>query len=100
MAQPIHGGGVDPVDTQFQRAMNRRDGVGIVLRAPGEFPARATEGPCSETHGRNLQIRVSQLPRFHLRALLEQCTAQTFPHGHSNSSSLPLMKELKKRLER
>ena len=32
-------GGVDPVHAQFERAMNRRDGVVIVLMSPSEWPA-------------------------------------------------------------
>ncbi len=39
VTQAVDGGGVDPVDAQFQRAMNRGDGIRIILRAPGEFPA-------------------------------------------------------------
>src|SRR5712664_2581 len=39
MAHPVDGCGVDPVDTKFERTMNRRDRIRIILRAPGEFPA-------------------------------------------------------------
>src|SRR5712664_242867 len=39
MAHAVDGGGIDPVDTKFERTMNRRDRIRIILRAPGEFPA-------------------------------------------------------------
>src|SRR5207249_11383120 len=43
---------IDPVDSQSQRAMNRRDGRVIILSTPGELPARAANGPGAEAHGR------------------------------------------------
>src|SRR5216117_3189207 len=45
--------GIDPVDSQFQSAMNRRDGRVIILSTPGELPARAANGPGAEAHGRD-----------------------------------------------
>ena len=39
VTQAVDGGGIDPVDAQLQRAMNRSDGIRIILRAPGKFPA-------------------------------------------------------------
>src|SRR5260221_6103780 len=50
-AGAIDGRGIYPVDSQFQRAMNRRDGRVIILRSPGELPTRATDGPGPEAHG-------------------------------------------------
>src|SRR6267143_163108 len=39
MAHAVNGGGIDPIDAKFERTMNRRDGIRILLRAPGKFPA-------------------------------------------------------------
>src|SRR5439155_9138539 len=44
---------INPVDSQFQCAMNRRDGRVVILCAPGELPAGATDGPGPEAHGRD-----------------------------------------------
>src|SRR5205814_748711 len=53
VARPIDRRGIDPVDSQFQCTMNRRDGRVVILRTPGELPAGATNGPGPETHGRD-----------------------------------------------
>src|SRR6266850_491088 len=39
MAHAVDGGGIDPIDAKFERTLNRRDGIRILLRAPGKFPA-------------------------------------------------------------
>jgi len=39
MARAIDGGGIDPIDAKFERTMYRRDGIRIILRTPGKFPA-------------------------------------------------------------
>src|SRR5260370_21071374 len=54
--QAVEGGSVDPVDAQLQRAMNGGNRIGVVLRAPGKFPATSTEGPGAEADGRNLEL--------------------------------------------
>ena len=59
MAQAVNGGGIDPVDAQFECAMNGRDGLRVVLGAPAEFPI-AADGPCTKADGRDGQIRISQ----------------------------------------
>ena len=38
VAQAVNRGGVNPVDAQFQRSMNCRDRIFVVLRPPGKFP--------------------------------------------------------------
>src|SRR6267142_3661450 len=53
VAGAIDGGGINPVDSEFQRAMNRRDGRVVILGAPGELPARAADGPGAEAYRRD-----------------------------------------------
>src|SRR5271165_4158730 len=38
MTQTVNGGGINPVHAQFERAMDGRDGLRVVLRGPPEFP--------------------------------------------------------------
>ena len=45
---PVHGGGVDPIDAQLQRAMNRGDRGFIVLFASAKFPTCPTDCPGCE----------------------------------------------------
>src|SRR5260370_3208692 len=56
VTQAVDGGSVDPVDAQLQRAMNRGNGIGVVLRAPRKFPATSTEGPSADDDGRHFEI--------------------------------------------
>ena len=39
VSQTVDGGGVDPVDAEFERAVNGGDRFVVVLRSPGELPA-------------------------------------------------------------
>src|SRR5260370_3680839 len=71
VAQAVDGGGVNPIDAQLQPAMNRGNGIGVVLRPPGKFPPAATESPGAKADRRNLEIRVSQFSRFHSNPLAE-----------------------------
>ena len=64
MAQTVNGGGINPVHAQFERAMNGRDGLRVVLRAPPEFPI-AADGPRTKADGRDGHIRISQNIGFH-----------------------------------
>jgi hypothetical protein len=48
MAQPVSGGGVDPVDPGFHRVADGGDGLGVVLVAPGVGPAAPAESPGAE----------------------------------------------------
>ena len=56
MPQTVDGGGVDPVHAQFERAMNRGDGVVIVLMSPSELPAGTPNGPSPVTNWSDVQI--------------------------------------------
>jgi len=69
VAQAVNGGSVDPVDAQLQRAVNRGDGIGVVLRTPGKFPTATTESPGAKSDARNFKIGVSQFSRFHSNPL-------------------------------
>src|SRR5205814_5581416 len=53
VAGAIDRRGIDPVDSQFQGAMNRRDGGVVILSAPGEFPARTADRPGAKADGRD-----------------------------------------------
>src|ERR1700737_443534 len=66
MAHTINGGGVDPVNAKFERAMNRGDRLFVVLLAPTKFPTRSTNGPGPKTNGRNRQVGIPELLRFHI----------------------------------
>src|SRR5882757_6887358 len=60
----VNGCGVDPVHAQLERAMNRVDRLFVVLLAPTEFPARATNRPGSEPYRRNCQVGITELLRL------------------------------------
>jgi hypothetical protein len=66
VTQPIDSCGVNPVHAQVKRAVNRGDGIVVILFSPGKLPARASEGPGPETHGRDEQIRIPKLVLFHI----------------------------------
>ena len=66
VAEAVDGCGVDPVDAEIDGAVDGCDRVGVVLRSPCEGPVSATDGPCSEADRRQMQVRVSQLLRFHV----------------------------------
>ena len=58
--EPVHGGGVDPVDSPFQRVPHRRQRRGVVLRPPAERPAAAADGPRSKSKPGDLQSGSTQ----------------------------------------
>ncbi len=73
MSQAIHGRGVNPVDAEFKRFMNRGDGIVIVLGSPGKLPVATADCPGTEPDGCEFHIRVTKLLfvhalilRFHL----------------------------------
>src|SRR6266576_1763728 len=55
MAESVHRGGIDPVDSQLEGATHRGERVGIVLRAPPERPAAAADRPRAEADGRDVE---------------------------------------------
>src|SRR5690242_9198143 len=66
MTCAVDRGRIDPIDAHFQRTKDRSDGIFIVLRPPGKFPAGPTNGPSAKANRGNFQIRVSKLSCFHL----------------------------------
>src|SRR5207253_6929763 len=82
MAQAIDGGGVDPVDAVVQRFADRRDGVTVVLAAPGELPAAAADGPGPETDRGNHEVRISQAFGDHVVISLKGLSACTQASGY------------------
>src|ERR1700730_8309071 len=64
MAQTINGGCINPVYAQFERAMNSRNRLCVILCAPPEFPITA-DGPGTKADGCNVQIRISEHFGFH-----------------------------------
>src|ERR1700740_319277 len=60
MSKTIDGRGVDPVDTEIERAVNRMDGFGVVLRPPAKFPVAATDGPRAKANWSKTKIRISK----------------------------------------
>src|ERR1700724_3059443 len=62
----VNGCGVDPVNAQLERAMNRGDRLFVVLLAPTEFPTRAADRPGSEPYRRNRQVGITELLRLRI----------------------------------
>src|SRR5258708_17353698 len=71
MTGAVDRGGVDPVDAQFERATDRGDGIRIVLRTPGKFPARAANSPSAKANRSYLQIGVPKFSCFHRKPRTE-----------------------------
>src|SRR5713101_2825698 len=63
-AEAVGGGGVDPVDAQLERAVDRLDRVLVVLRTPAELPAATSDRPGAEADARDLEAGRSQLLRL------------------------------------
>ena len=65
VAKSVHSGRIDPVDSSLQSCVDRADALGIILFAPRERPAIATDGPSPDSYGGNHEIRVTQLSLVH-----------------------------------
>src|SRR6201999_2395460 len=61
VTEAVDGGGVDPVDAEFEGAVDCGDGIGFFLGAPGEVRASAADGPGAEADGRDVQIGIAKL---------------------------------------
>ena len=59
MTHTIHSCGIDPVDAELERAVYRYNGRFVVLFAPAEFPAGASDSPGAKAIG---VIYRSELP--------------------------------------
>src|SRR6202795_1275830 len=69
VSQSVNGGRVDPVNAEFERAVNGRNGIVVVLRSPGELPARAADGPGSIAYGSDVQVGIAKLACLHFDLL-------------------------------
>src|ERR1700694_2674 len=67
--QTVDGGRVDPINAEFERTVNGGNGVVVVLRSPGELPARAANGPGSVAHGSDVQVGIAKLACLHFYLL-------------------------------
>src|SRR5439155_12719572 len=60
-AEAVGSGGVDPVDAQLERPVDRRDRLLVLLRAPAELPAAAADSPRAEADAGDLETGMAQL---------------------------------------
>jgi hypothetical protein len=54
VAQPVGGGGVDPVDAEFDSPPNGPHGLIVILRPPGCPPSAPADSPATEADRRDL----------------------------------------------
>src|SRR5208283_4907636 len=66
MAQAVNGSGVDPVDSEFESAVDGGDGIGVFLRAPGELPSRAADSPGAKTCWSDVKIGIAEFACLHI----------------------------------
>jgi hypothetical protein len=62
-AEAVGGGGVDPVDAQLERPLDRGDRVAVLLRPPAELPAGAADRPSAEPDAGDLEPGRAELNR-------------------------------------
>jgi hypothetical protein len=55
MPEPVHRRRINPIHATFQGAVNRRNGLVVVLVAPTELPV-ATRRPGAKAYGRDFKI--------------------------------------------
>ena len=80
--EAVGGGGVDPVDPELERAVDRRARLLVFLGSPAELPVAPSNRPGAEADPRDLETGVAQLRRhdaclihvlsFHQRAIRDQ----------------------------
>jgi len=56
MSKPIDGRRVDPVDPQFERPMNCRDRIGVLLGSPAKLPVSAPNRPSAKSDECTVQV--------------------------------------------
>jgi hypothetical protein len=64
VTEAIGGGGVDPVDAQFEGVMNRGDRLVVFLGLPAELPASTADRPGAEADAGDLKAGVAELGRL------------------------------------
>jgi hypothetical protein len=60
VAEAVDGSGIDPVNAQIERAMDRGDGFVVVLRPPCEIPVAAADGLRAKADRGELKVEVAQ----------------------------------------
>ena len=90
VAEPVDRRGVEPVDAEIQRFVDRADREGVVLRTPAEFPVAAAHRPGTEADRGEVEVRAAELAELHgayldspLRALFASCSCFWVRIGHS-----------------
>src|SRR5579863_7265821 len=81
MPQPINRSSIDPVDAQFQRPVNGRYRIIVVLRSPRELPATAADSPRSIPNRGDVQIGLAKLPGFHFNLLDRSQDSKSIARG-------------------
>ena len=79
MAEAVDGGGVDPVDAQFECGVDGGDRILVILAAPAELPVTAAERPRAEADGGDVQVRFAKGACVHGRGI-----ACVEPSGRAN----------------
>ena len=69
VAEAVGGGGVDPVDAELERAVDRGDRVVVLLWSPAELPPAAPDRPGAEADGGDLEAGRPQLTGVEPRLL-------------------------------
>ena len=77
VAEAVGGRGVDPVDPELERALDRLDRLHVLLGAPAELPAAAPDRPGAEPHARDLEARAPKLSRLELCRLHDSSSYET-----------------------
>ena len=60
VAQAVDCRRVDPVDPELQSPVDCRNGLVIVLWAPGELPVATANGPCAKSDRSEVKVRVAE----------------------------------------
>jgi hypothetical protein len=83
MTEAVDSGGIDPIDTEFDRPAYRGNRFGVVLIAPAKAPITAANGPRAEADRRDRKVGISELPEFYRRCLARR----VFPKKTAASAS-------------
>src|SRR6267378_1887201 len=98
----INGRGIDPVNAKLQCAVYCSDGSLVVLIPPAKLPACAADGPGTEAHWCNKQVRVSKSFHFHIDVSKWCCCCMpnTLCNGGIAATARPLYLLLTRKGER
>jgi hypothetical protein len=59
VAEPIHGGGVNPVNSGLDGVLDGGNRLAVILAAPGVRPTGAADGPPAESDAGDVHARCS-----------------------------------------